>query len=168
MQGPMSWLCVPFAQNRCLRNSREFCAYGSVFHGLAKNCGFCACVLHVTRHSMLTRLAQNSAVSRAMKSGPGLCLKTSIEEFFWFNSTATSSYKLQSRPKCLGHPFPKLYKTTINIVSPLVALYLLSKATFVLKQLFEKGAQVSASCNSVVKPEFESDAVNCSATTLCE
>ena len=30
----------------------------SVFHGLAANLGFCACVLHVTRHSRLTRLAQ--------------------------------------------------------------------------------------------------------------
>ena len=30
----------------------------SVFHGLAANFGFCACVLHVTKHSTLTRLAQ--------------------------------------------------------------------------------------------------------------
>ena len=30
----------------------------SVFHGLAANLGFCACVLHVIRHSTLTRLAQ--------------------------------------------------------------------------------------------------------------
>ena len=30
----------------------------SIFHGLAANCGFCACVLHVPRHSTLTRLAQ--------------------------------------------------------------------------------------------------------------
>ena len=30
----------------------------SVFHGLATDFGFCACVLLVTRHSMLTRLAQ--------------------------------------------------------------------------------------------------------------
>ena len=30
----------------------------SVFHGLAANFGFCACVLPVTRHSRLTRLAQ--------------------------------------------------------------------------------------------------------------
>ena len=60
----------------------------SVFHGLAANFGFCACVLHVSRHSTLTRLAQkirrlhvsgessllaqNSAVNRAMKLGPGL------------------------------------------------------------------------------------------------
>ena len=56
----------------------------SVFHGLGAKFGFCACVLHVTRHSTLTRLvqkfcvcgesrllAQNSAVSRAMKLGPG-------------------------------------------------------------------------------------------------
>ena len=28
-----------------------------VFHGLATNFGFCPCILHVTRHSMLTRLA---------------------------------------------------------------------------------------------------------------
>ena len=26
----------------------------SIFHGLAANSGFCACVLHVTRHSTLT------------------------------------------------------------------------------------------------------------------
>ena len=30
----------------------------SVFHVLAGNFGFCACVLHITRHSTLTRLAQ--------------------------------------------------------------------------------------------------------------
>ena len=30
----------------------------SVFHGLAANFGFYACVLHNTRHLMLTRLAQ--------------------------------------------------------------------------------------------------------------
>ena len=30
----------------------------SVFQGLAANLGFCACVLYVTRHSTLTRLAQ--------------------------------------------------------------------------------------------------------------
>ena len=30
----------------------------SVFHGLAANFGFCACVLNFTRHSTLTRLAQ--------------------------------------------------------------------------------------------------------------
>ena len=30
----------------------------SVFYGLAANVGFCACVLHVTRHATLTRLAQ--------------------------------------------------------------------------------------------------------------
>ena len=29
----------------------------SVFHGLAVNVGFCACVLRVTMHSTLTRLA---------------------------------------------------------------------------------------------------------------
>ena len=29
-----------------------------VFHQLAANFGFCACVLHVTRHSTLRRLAQ--------------------------------------------------------------------------------------------------------------
>ena len=28
------------------------------FHGLAANFGFCSCKLYVTRHSMLTRLAQ--------------------------------------------------------------------------------------------------------------
>ena len=30
----------------------------SVFHWLAANFGLCACVLHVTRHSALTRLVQ--------------------------------------------------------------------------------------------------------------
>ena len=30
----------------------------SVFHRLASNFGFCACILHVTRHSTLTMLAQ--------------------------------------------------------------------------------------------------------------
>ena len=30
----------------------------SVFHGLAASFDFCACELHVIRHSMLTRLAQ--------------------------------------------------------------------------------------------------------------
>ena len=30
----------------------------SVFHGLAANLGFCPCILNVTRHSKLTRLAQ--------------------------------------------------------------------------------------------------------------
>ena len=30
----------------------------SEFHGLAVNFGFCACVLHVTRQCMVTRLAQ--------------------------------------------------------------------------------------------------------------
>ena len=30
----------------------------SVFHGLAANFGLCTCVLHVTRHFGLTRLAQ--------------------------------------------------------------------------------------------------------------
>ena len=28
----------------------------SVFHGITANFGFCACILHVTRHSMLPRL----------------------------------------------------------------------------------------------------------------
>ena len=43
-------------------------AYGSrvltvsVFHVLAANLGFCACVLHVTRHSTLSR--RNSALAR--------------------------------------------------------------------------------------------------------
>ena len=62
----------------------------SVFYGLAAHVGLCACVLHVTtcRYSTLTHskhrnpalarkqrmviLAQNSAVSRAMKLGPDL------------------------------------------------------------------------------------------------
>ena len=30
----------------------------SVFHGYAVNFGFCPCILHVTKHSTLTRLAQ--------------------------------------------------------------------------------------------------------------
>ena len=32
----------------------------SVFHGLAANFGFCACLLHVSRHSTLERLAQKA------------------------------------------------------------------------------------------------------------
>jgi len=36
----------------------------SVIHGLAANFGFCACVLDVTRHSMLTRIAQIFALAR--------------------------------------------------------------------------------------------------------
>ena len=32
----------------------------SEFHGLAANFGVCACVLHVTGHSTLTRLAHGS------------------------------------------------------------------------------------------------------------
>ena len=28
----------------------------SIVHGLAANLGFCVCVLHITRHSSLTRL----------------------------------------------------------------------------------------------------------------
>ncbi len=30
----------------------------SIFQGLAENLGLCACVLHVTRHSSLTQMAQ--------------------------------------------------------------------------------------------------------------
>ena len=38
--------------------SREFCAYGKRIPRVSGDFGFCACVLHVTRHSVLTRLAQ--------------------------------------------------------------------------------------------------------------
>ena len=44
----------------------------SVFYRLAGIFGLLACVLHVTRHSTLTQLVQNWAVSRAMKIGPAL------------------------------------------------------------------------------------------------
>ena len=30
----------------------------SVFHGLVASFGYCACILNITRHSTLTRLAQ--------------------------------------------------------------------------------------------------------------
>ena len=36
----------------------------SVFHRLAANFGLCACILRVTRHYTLTRLAQKSGLAR--------------------------------------------------------------------------------------------------------
>ena len=41
----------------------------SVFHGLAANFGFCACLLHVSRHSTLKRLAQKAGYKQ-LQQGP--------------------------------------------------------------------------------------------------
>ena len=41
-----------------LTEAGNYVLTASVFHGLAADFGFCACVLRVTRHSKLTRLAQ--------------------------------------------------------------------------------------------------------------
>ena len=48
----------------------------SVFHGLAATFGLCECVLHVTRHSTLTR------ISRALKLGPAGTTRVSIRDGF--------------------------------------------------------------------------------------
>ena len=49
-----------------LTEAGNFVLTSSVFYGLVGNFGFCACVLHSTRHYTLTRLAQKLHVS--MKS----------------------------------------------------------------------------------------------------
>ena len=41
-----------------LTEAGNFMLTASLFHGLVANFGFCACVLNVTRHSKLSRLAQ--------------------------------------------------------------------------------------------------------------
>ena len=50
-----------------LTEAWNFVLTASVFYGLAAYFGLCACVLHVTRYSTLTRLAQKFGAS--MSSG---------------------------------------------------------------------------------------------------
>ena len=50
-----------------LMEAGNFVLRSSVFHELAGNFGFFACVLHVTRHSTLTQLAQKLALARKWK-----------------------------------------------------------------------------------------------------
>ena len=50
---------APYCMHRtALTEAGNFVLMASTFHALAANFSFCACVLHVTRISMLTRLAQ--------------------------------------------------------------------------------------------------------------
>ena len=88
--GPNFMALLTVSTESALTEAGYFVLTGSVFHRLVANFGFCACVLHVTWHSTLTRLAkeirrlhvsgeswsetQNLALSRAMKLGPGLYL----------------------------------------------------------------------------------------------
>ena len=51
-----------------LTEAGNYVLTASAFHGLAANFGFCACVLHVTRHSTLARLARDSALAEAQNS----------------------------------------------------------------------------------------------------
>ena len=50
-----------------LTEAGNYVLTASIFHGLEKNFGFCACVLHFSRHSMLTRLVLKFGAS--MSSG---------------------------------------------------------------------------------------------------
>ena len=56
--GPNSMALLTVSTESALAEVGNSVLTASIFHGLAENFGFCACVLHVTRHSTLTRLAQ--------------------------------------------------------------------------------------------------------------
>ena len=56
MTGPNFMALLIASTESTLTETGNSVLTASVFHGL--NFGFCACVLHVTRHSTLTRLAQ--------------------------------------------------------------------------------------------------------------
>ena len=56
--GPNFMALLTVSTESALTEAGNSVLTASVFHGLAANFGFCACVLHVTRHSTLTRLAQ--------------------------------------------------------------------------------------------------------------
>ena len=58
VSGPNFMALLTVSTESALTEAGNSVLTASVFHGLAANLGFCACVLHVTRHSMLTRLAQ--------------------------------------------------------------------------------------------------------------
>ena len=57
--GPNFMALLTVITESALMEAGNYVLTASVFHGLAANFDFCACVLHVTyRHSTLTRLAQ--------------------------------------------------------------------------------------------------------------
>ena len=115
--GPKFMALLTVSKESALTEAGNSVLMASVFHRLAANFGFCACVLHVTRHSTLTRLAQkfgactcgekwplakNSAVNRAMKLGPG--------NFTWVTK---QNY---------GHGFIALWLIDISSLCPLFTL----------------------------------------------
>ena len=56
--GPNFMALLTISTESALTEAENSMLTASIFQGLAANLGFCACVLHVTRHSTLTRLAQ--------------------------------------------------------------------------------------------------------------
>ena len=56
--GPNFMALLTVSTESALAEAQNSVLTASVFHGLAANFGFCMCVLHVTRQSRLTRLAQ--------------------------------------------------------------------------------------------------------------
>ena len=56
--GPNFMALLTVSKETALTEAGKSVLTASVFYRLAANCGVCACVFHVTRHSMLTRLAQ--------------------------------------------------------------------------------------------------------------
>ena len=56
--GPNFMALLTVSTESALTEAENSVLTASVFHGLAANFGFCVCALRVTRHSMLTRLAQ--------------------------------------------------------------------------------------------------------------
>ena len=55
--GPNFMALLTVSTESALTEAGNSMLTASVFHGLAGNFGFCAFVLHITRHSTLTRLA---------------------------------------------------------------------------------------------------------------
>ena len=62
--GPNFMALLTVSTASALREAGNSVLTASVFHGLAANLGFCACVLRATRHSTLTWLAQKFSASR--------------------------------------------------------------------------------------------------------
>ena len=56
--GPNFMALLTVSAESALTEAGNSVLTASLFHELAANFGFCAVVLHVTRHSTLTRLAQ--------------------------------------------------------------------------------------------------------------
>ena len=50
--GPNFMALLTVSTESALTEAGNYVLTASVFHGLAANLGFCACVLHVTRHSI--------------------------------------------------------------------------------------------------------------------